>query len=142
MYVRLLEQQLAYQECHINVSYYFSYSIDKYRNDTSRGVNGVEMPFCTLLVGIKWYNLLPGKVSFLQLVLRMLHCLGPSFTVGIFPKEISQIYFKNYCQDLFFFRAMYHDAILERTKMSKNNRFIEQIIGHPFNRILCSHQTM
>lgn len=48
----------------------------------------------TLLVGLKWYSLLPGQVSILHQSLRMLHCLGPNCTVGIFPKEISQIYLK------------------------------------------------
>lgn len=53
----------------------------------------------TLLVGIKWYNLLQGQLSIVHQALLMLHCLGPNSTVGSFPKEISQIYLKTSCDD-------------------------------------------
>lgn len=52
------------------------------------------MHSCTLLVGIKWYNLLRGQLSIMHQAFLMLHCLGPNSTVGSFPKEISQIYLK------------------------------------------------
>lgn len=62
--------------------------------------------------GYNGYSLLGGQFSIMHQAFRMLHCLGPNSTVGIFPKEIrSQIY--NEVAVKIFFRAMYNYAILE-----------------------------